>query len=146
MSRQQKIKNNHKKQQSQHNYISTDSSSNTNKNFNQRSQIMTNDEFEFKYEGATKRLTTLPTFEDKSIQSEYINDQNESTYTDAEGKFVMVDQVRYKNLLNKLNELQQEFAELNKTTEDGRSQYTVNNHYRKMQSEKALKKIDELNE
>ena len=37
MSSQQKIKNNHKKQQSQHNYIATDSSSNTNKNFNRKS-------------------------------------------------------------------------------------------------------------
>lgn len=107
---------------------------------------MNNDEFEFKYEGAKKQLTTLPVFEDKTIDGNFINEQNESTYTDAQGKFVMVDQVRYKNLLNKLNELQQEFAELNKTTEDGRSEYTVNNHYRKMQSDKALKAINELND
>lgn len=130
MSRQQKVKKNH----------------NSRVNHQHDLEVNNNNEFEFKYEGAKKQLTTLPVFEDETIQGSFINEQNESTYTDAQGKFVMVDQVRYKNLLNKLNELQQEFAELNKTTEDGRSEYTVNNHYRKLQSNKALKEIDKLND
>lgn len=130
MSRQQKVKKNH----------------NIRVNHQHELEVNNNNEFEFKYEGAKKQLTTLPLFEDETIQGNFIHEQNESTYSDAQGKFVMVDQVRYKNLLNKLNELQQEFAELNKTTEDGRSEYTVNNHYRKLQSNKALKEIDKLNE
>ena len=102
-------------------------------------------EFTYKYEPPKKQLVTMPDFENPNIRNEYITQQDENTYVDTNGKYVVVDQVRYNNLLNKLNELQQEFAALNQdeTDEGG---YSVNRNYRKMQSSQVLKTVDQLNE
>lgn len=144
MSRQQRIKKAHGSKERK--YSNQQSSDLYPEDYQNDNHMNGPDVFSMKYEAAKKQLTNLPNFENDNVNMNYINSQNESTYTDADGKFVMVDQVRYNNLLNKLNELQREFAELNRDADDGRDKYTVNKHYRKMQTNQVKKAFDDLNE
>ena len=143
MSRQQRIKKPHNLKERKY---SNQQSSCSAENYQNNDHINDADVFSMKYDGAKKQLTNLPNFENDNVNMNYINTQDENTYTDADGKFVMVDQVRYNNLLNKLNELQREFAELNRDADDGRDTYTVNKHYRKMQTDQVKKAFNDLNE
>lgn len=100
----------------------------------------------YKFNAAKKQLVNMPDMVVENGENCYINEQNESTYDGANGKFVTVDQMRLKNINKMLNTLQQEFAMLNRDAEDGRNEYSVNNHYYTAHNQQILKTIDKLNE
>lgn len=98
----------------------------------------------FKFTPAEKHIVDMPSFEGKFIDTEYINEQQEDTYEDT-SKYVSVDRMRLKNINDMLNNLNKEFAELSKDSEDGRNTYSVNKSYYNMKNTETLKKIDSLN-
>lgn len=100
----------------------------------------------YKYSAPKKQIINMPDMSVDGIENDYIYEQNESTYNEANGKYVTVDQMRLKNINNMLNTLQREFAMLNKDAEDGRNEYSVNSHYYTSHNNEILKTIDKLNE
>ena len=56
----------------------------------------------YKFTAAKKQIVNMPDMSVENGENCYVNEQNESTYDGASGKFVAVDQMRLKNI-NKIS-------------------------------------------
>ena len=118
-----------------------------NRNTENHGPMIDNNNETCRFNGYQKHLIETPNLGSDNIESHNIDEMNEASYSNADGKYVSVDRLRLENINNMLQYLNREFQELSKSNQNENRPLTeVRSGYYDKHNQETLRQIEKLNQ